>query len=206
MNIGLTPRKSLKYRSLRNIEKFQWKLTLNLENMLSYQGIPLKNSLINRPLKSISTQDSGQFGQFYLNIYYDCPKDSIGISKADSDLKWEVIREEEETVDHFDENLKKILKLKANAVIFSDEGVMGSVKIGPKLVGGINLLKDTKALTGTKTLTDLKMSKTKSIGKTTSDIKGLVLSRIVSITLADGQRKFSKLPPSSFPISNMYMR
>lgn len=43
-------------------------------------------------------------------------------------MKWEIIAEEEETVDQYDENIKMILKLKANNVIFSDDpGVMGTV-------------------------------------------------------------------------------
>ena len=59
------------------------------------------------------------------------------MSKVGSDLKWSKIVEEEETVDSYDENIKLILKLKANAIIFSDESdIMGAVKPGAKAIGG----------------------------------------------------------------------
>lgn len=59
-----------------------------------------------------STGSAGQTGLFVLNVYFDCEKSDITITKAGSTLKGEFIQEEEETPLHYDKELKKILKLK----------------------------------------------------------------------------------------------
>ena len=59
-----------------------------------------------------STGTAGQTGQFVLNVYFECEKTDITITKAGSTLKGEFIQEEEETPLHYDKELKKILKLK----------------------------------------------------------------------------------------------
>ena len=107
-------------------------------------------------------------------------------------MKWSIIAEEEETVDHFDDNLKKILKLKANAVIFShDDGIMGAVKIGPKVVGGS--ITNQKPKDAVNTVADLKTTKTMSRSKATaSNLKTDEISRTVKVDLQDGQKKFDQ--------------
>ena len=68
-----------------------------------------------------STQRAGSTGKFFLSVYFECTKEEITIKKAGSDLKGEVIQEEEETALTTDKDLKAVLKLKTLAVLCEDE-------------------------------------------------------------------------------------
>ena len=59
-----------------------------------------------------STQTAGQVGAFFLNIYYQCAKGEIEITKVGSNQKPEPIQEEEEASLHYDNELKAVLRIK----------------------------------------------------------------------------------------------
>ena len=61
-----------------------------------------------------STKLAGSKGNFFLNIYFDCPKSKIRISNDRDQFKSEPIREEEETSMDVDQRLKKLLKVFIN--------------------------------------------------------------------------------------------
>ena len=58
-----------------------------------------------------STKLVGSFGKFFLNIYFDCPKNKISFSNERDQFNYEPIVEEEETQIQMEENLKKLLKV-----------------------------------------------------------------------------------------------
>jgi len=60
-------------------------------------------------------------GPFFMSIYLSCAKNEFKLSKAGSNLQYEIIAEEEEDVESFDDNLKRVLKIKASEVIFESE-------------------------------------------------------------------------------------
>jgi hypothetical protein len=92
---------------------------VKMSSMKQYKEISLNLTLENGDYVIVpSTMEEGVQGQYFLSVYFDCGQNEISITNSETDDKGTVIQEEEETSVKFDDDLKKVLKVKTAKMLY----------------------------------------------------------------------------------------
>ena len=112
----------MKINDNKKITKFKIEKLLGKTNINYYRDISLEKKLENGNYIIIPcTKTTELYGDYFLNIYFDCENGEINFKcLTDESKKYEIIEEEDEEIKNFDESFKKALKENTKYIIHSN--------------------------------------------------------------------------------------